>query len=323
MAGIGLSVALCTFNGARYLPDQLDSIRRQERPPDELIACDDGSVDGTQQVLQTFASTSRFPVRIFRNEGTLGSTKNFEKAIGLCRGDVIALSDQDDVWHPGKLRELEAALVSSPPVGAVFSDATVVDDSLRPLGYTLWTSVGFRRAEQRLIGAGRGVDVLLRHNVAAGATMAFHSPFRELVLPIPADWVHDAWIAFLIAAVSGVRIVRKPLVRYRQHPGGQIGAIKAGLAEQVGHASRLSPEAYSAVADRYQMAYDRLKASGWPIMRPGTTEKILGKIRHSRARSAVPRGLARRLLFVARELATFRYHRYSLGFYSAARDLLL
>jgi glycosyltransferase involved in cell wall biosynthesis len=323
MGAIRLSVALCTYNGATHLPDQLASIRRQSRPPDELVACDDGSVDGTTDILQTFASTSRFPVRITVNGRTLRSTKNFEKAIALCRGDIIVLSDQDDVWHPEKLRELEAALASQPSVGAVFSDAEVVDDRLRPLGYRLWKAVGFGRAEQARLRRGRGVDVLLRRNVVTGATMAFRSTFGGLVLPIPADWVHDAWIAFLIAAVSELGLIRRPMVQYRQHAGSQIGGGKTGLPERVAHASRLAPDAYSAVADRYQMAYDRLKTSGWPIMRPGTMEKILGKVRHSRARSEVPRGIARRLLFVGRELVALRYHRYSLGFYSAAKDLVL
>jgi glycosyltransferase involved in cell wall biosynthesis len=320
---IRLSVALCTFNGAGHLRDQVASIRRQSRPPDELVACDDGSVDGTKEILKAFASTSRFPVRISINERTLGSTKNFEKAIALCRGDVIALSDQDDVWHLEKLREMEAAFAARPAVGAVFSDAEVVGDTLRPLGYRLWKSVGFGGTEQRLLAGGKPVDVLLKHNVVTGATMAFRSTFKDLVLPIPADWVHDAWIAFLISAVSELGIIRKPLVQYRQHPGSQIGAVKTGFSDRVDHARRLSPEAYSAVADRYRTAYDRLRTSGWTPRHPRTMSKVLAKIRHSRARSELPRNLARRLFFVAGELLTLRYHRFSFGFHSAAKDLIL
>jgi glycosyltransferase involved in cell wall biosynthesis len=318
-----LSVALCTFNGAGHLREQVASIRRQSRPPDELVACDDGSADGTREILEAFASTSRFPVRISVNEGTLGSTKNFEKAIALCRGDIIALSDQDDVWHPEKLREMEAVFAARPAVGAVFTDAEVVDDALRPLGYRLWQSVGFGRAEQRLLAGGRPVNVLLKHNVVTGAAMAFRSAFKDLVLPIPADWVHDAWIAFLIAAVSDLGLIRKPLFQYRQHPGSQIGAVKTGFSDRVDQARRLPPEAYSAVADRYRTAYDRLRTSGWTPRHPRTMSRVLAKIRHSRARSELPRGAARRLLFVAGELLALRYHRFSFGFHSAAKDLIL
>src|SRR5688572_14133745 len=97
------SVAMCTYNGARYLKEQLDSFTVQTRLPDELIVCDDGSSDETCQIVSTFAASAPFTVRLEVNQQTLGSTQNFAKAIQLCRGDLIALCDQDDVWLPGKL----------------------------------------------------------------------------------------------------------------------------------------------------------------------------------------------------------------------------
>src|SRR5213080_381833 len=103
MASATLSVALCTYNGAAYLGEQLDSIVAQSRPPDELVVCDDGSTDETVEVLETFLAEAPFPVRLQRNEANLGFVKNFEQAISLCTGDFVALSDQDDVWMPGKL----------------------------------------------------------------------------------------------------------------------------------------------------------------------------------------------------------------------------
>jgi len=105
-----LSVAMCTYNGEQYLQEQLDSIIAQTRLPNEVVVCDDGSTDATLQILDEFQETAPFPVRIYRNGTRLGPTKNFEKAIKLCSGNVIALSDQDDVWMPHKLERLEEVL---------------------------------------------------------------------------------------------------------------------------------------------------------------------------------------------------------------------
>ncbi|MBC7931137.1 MAG: glycosyltransferase, partial [Rubrivivax sp.] len=95
-----LSIAMCTYDGGRYLAEQLASIAAQTRAPDELVVCDDRSRDETTSIVRRFAETAPFPVRLYVNEQNLGSTRNFEKAIGLCEGELIALSDQDDVWLP-------------------------------------------------------------------------------------------------------------------------------------------------------------------------------------------------------------------------------
>src|SRR5258706_6945784 len=97
------SVAMCTCNGAAYLADQLESIAAQSRLPDELVVRDDASVDDTPAVIQAFAARAPFPVRFERNADRLGSTRNFDGAIAACTGDLIALSDQDDVWHQDKV----------------------------------------------------------------------------------------------------------------------------------------------------------------------------------------------------------------------------
>src|ERR687894_3003245 len=97
------SVAMCTYNGARFVAEQLASVAAQTRPPDELVVCDDGSTDETCRLVEEFAARAPFPVRLFVNERNLGSTRNFGRAVALCEGDLVALSDQDDVWHPEKL----------------------------------------------------------------------------------------------------------------------------------------------------------------------------------------------------------------------------
>src|SRR5438128_2977881 len=98
-----ISIAMCTYNGEQFLRDQLASIAVQTRPPDELVVCDDHSADATCEIVARFAASSPFPVRLHVNEQNLGSTKNFEHAIRLCEGDIIALSAQYDDWLPEKL----------------------------------------------------------------------------------------------------------------------------------------------------------------------------------------------------------------------------
>src|SRR5258708_3955131 len=98
-----ISVAMCSYNGARFLREQLESIATQTRLPDELIIFDDRSTDETIEIIDAFVKHARFPVRVEISESTRGATKNFEKAIALCQHEIITLADQDDVWHPNKL----------------------------------------------------------------------------------------------------------------------------------------------------------------------------------------------------------------------------
>ncbi len=109
-----LSVVLCTYNGARYLPAQLKSIMAQTRPVDEIVIQDDGSTDGTVQICQDFADKHPGLVRFFVNQGKpLGPSKNFYSAMAKAQGNLLALCDQDDLWEPDKLRLQEAALQTS------------------------------------------------------------------------------------------------------------------------------------------------------------------------------------------------------------------
>src|ERR1041385_2324822 len=113
---------MCTYNGAEFLTAQWESILAQSRKPDEVVVCDDGSSDGTRSLLEQLAQQSSVPVTLRFNEQNLGSVKNFEQAIRLCTGEIIALSDQDDVWRRDKLQLIEQAF-SKQSTGLVFSDA--------------------------------------------------------------------------------------------------------------------------------------------------------------------------------------------------------
>src|SRR5467141_2319930 len=126
-----ISVAMCTYNGARFLPEQLESMAAQTRLPGELVVCDDRSTDESVEIVRNFARAAPFPVRLEMNEENLGSTKNFEKAIELCQGEIIALADQDDVWRPEKLSCIAGVLEPDDRIGAIFSDAELIDEDSR------------------------------------------------------------------------------------------------------------------------------------------------------------------------------------------------
>ncbi|MFL6230749.1 MAG: glycosyltransferase family 2 protein [Pyrinomonadaceae bacterium] len=325
------SVAMCTYNGARYLAAQLASLSAQTHLPGELVVCDDRSEDETREIVQDFSARAPFCVRLHVNGRCLGSTKNFERAISLCTGDLIALSDQDDVWLPQKLERLAAYFAAQPCTGMVFSDAEVVDENLRSTGRSLWNLVGFADAEQRLIRCGRALDVLLPGWTVTGATMAFRATFKGLVLEIPDDLpvIHDGWIGAVVAAVAGVEFITEPLIKYRQHPRQQIGAPPRGAAEmtrQSGLRSVVSAahrsndyERLIKIAERISLRLSERKDFSDS---DGARSQLDALVGHLRTRADLPESRLRRAPYVLRELLSHRYHLYSKGTRSAVKDLL-
>jgi len=221
-----ISVAMCTYNGAKYLHEQLDSITNQTRLPDELIVCDDCSSDNTIQIVKEFASKAPFLVRYYVNSKNLGPTKNFEKAITLCNGDIIALADQDDVWKTQKLSKYEMALIKHPTAGYVFSNAEILDENLISLNSCLWDMLRFTHEgfNSNIINQ---INTLLERNVVTGMSMAFRALIKKLVLPVSPLWSHDGWIALLAssAGLQGIALPEK-LAYYRRHTDQVIGIQK-------------------------------------------------------------------------------------------------
>lgn len=313
-----ISVAMCTYDGEKYLPEQLSSIAAQTRLPDELIVCDDNSSDGTIQLLGAFAGSAPFPVRIERNPATLGSTKNFEKAIMQCTGDVIALSDQDDVWHADKLELLEKAFLARQETGAVFSNGNVVDEVLSLLGYTLWDGFWFTGKHRTQFREGKAFDVLLNHNVVTGAALAFRSMLRDAFVPIPSAWVHDAWIAIMISVRHPIDFVDRCLLDYRQHPSQQIGGRMRSGRENIALARSVTD--YRRQIEQYGMLAECLKREGVATC----VWKVNDKIEHLEARSSYyTRRLLAKLVPAFHELIRGRYHKYSRGCQSCYKDLFL
>jgi glycosyltransferase involved in cell wall biosynthesis len=315
-----ISVAMCTYNGARFVGEQLASVAAQTREPDELVVCDDRSTDATVAVVKEFARRATFPVRLRVNESNLGSTRNFDRAVGLCAGDTIALSDQDDVWLPDKLRLCEEALDAAPDAGAVFTDAEIVDEDLRPTGRRLWSFFEFDGGRRRMVLEGRALELFAVYNYATGATMAFRSKYRELILPTPPDgrYIHDGWIALMIASVARLTLIPEPTILYRQHPGQQLGV----RLESPGGADDPRAAVFAGMIQNYRAVYGRLRERCQLYGCGAALEEVAARLAHFEARTSLPRSPLRRAPVVLRELLSRRYHRYGRGLRSAARDLL-
>jgi hypothetical protein len=237
---------------------------------------------------------------------------------------VIALADQDDVWLPEKLARLEAVFADAPHVGLAFSDAEIVGEDLRPTGERLWQRLGLSRALVERIGRGVALEALLPGSTVTGATMAFRSAFRELALPIPEDLalIHDGWIASVVAACADVVPVAEPLVLYRQHGAQQVGARAPATAEAGLRAALARRNAYAEQAAITGRLWERLASRTDARARSGVLPMLEDRRAHLRARASLPPRKLSRLPRVLLELVKGRYHRYSRGVSSAAKDLV-
>lgn len=199
-----ISIAMATYNGARYLREQLDSFAAQTRLPDELIVSDDGSSDDTVSILEEFARTAPFEVRIFRNDVNLGYAQNFGRAMGLCTGDLIFLSDQDDVWFPEKIEKISRLAEAHPEIMLFMNDAELTDGDGAPLGLT-------KLGQTLSLGLGES-------QFTTGCCMALRGPFVKLALPVPApEFVHDTWLNRLALLLKVKKVFPCVLQYYRRH----------------------------------------------------------------------------------------------------------
>ncbi|RRA47456.1 glycosyltransferase family 2 protein [Acidipila sp. EB88] len=310
-----ISVAMCTYNGERYLPQQLASILAQSRMPDELVVCDDRSQDQTLRLLEEFARHAPFSVRVVVNEGNLGSTRNFEQCILLCTGDLIALSDQDDVWHRDRLAVSEQKLITSSEAGLVFSDATLIDEEGRTLPAKLWESIGFAESSRRALHE-KDYTLCLRTRFVTGATAMFRTSLRDQCLPVGRGWIHDEWIAAATPLFAEIEEINAPLICYRKHAAQQIGPVqhpslvaKARAdwmqlwGEQVNHWSRLGVAAAAARALCGHFAEQQLPAKG--TARLGQYQAVLAFLEF---RQRLPRSRVARLIPVLKALSRYRKH---------------
>ena len=318
-----ISVAMCAYNASRFLEEQLSSISGQSRLPDEVVICDDGSQDDTVAKLQAFARAASFPVRIEVNKSNLGITRNFEQAISLCQGEIIVLSDCDDIWKRERLQITEKAFEGHPSAGVVFANADIIGADSAPTGTRLWDHAHFGILQQFQLRHGQGTRALLRHNLVTGASMAFRASLREVALPIPEIWIHDGWIALIASLFTDLVAVKEPLIDYRKHPDQNVGFLEGGFVPDLARAKAAGFSQYLFRVQQYEVAYERLLPHAKTEKQKQILSCIAAKIRHLSARARMPQSKMARVPAVAREFIAMRYTLYSRGLISALRDLFV
>lgn len=222
-----ISVALCTYNGKRYIREQVESILNQTIPVDEIVVCDDGSTDNTLQIIENLNKDTQTDIRIYRNEKNLGPALNFQKAINLCLGDIVFLSDQDDIWHKNKVNAMVDWFKDNPTQRVVFSDADLIDEANSLITEkSLWECVGFTKKAQKAFVAGLGVELLCYENRATGATMAVRRDFAttsHFTSLCNSTILHDGAIAMLAAEDNVLGFIPEKLTQYRCHTNQSVG----------------------------------------------------------------------------------------------------
>jgi glycosyltransferase involved in cell wall biosynthesis len=230
-----VDILLATYNGGRFLAEQLRSIELQTHGAWRVIARDDGSTDDTRALLAGFRSRHPAMVDLVEDDGSrLGATGSFHRLLQNSKGEYVLFCDQDDVWSATKIERLLGLMRTHEREGVPFlvhSDMEVVDQGLQPLAASFWRY-------QFINPANCQCSRLLVQNVVTGCACLFNAALRRAALPIPPEAImHDWWLALVAAAVGEIRWTRETTVRYRQHGGNDTGAKHWGSAYILGQAS--------------------------------------------------------------------------------------
>lgn len=235
-----ISIAMTTYNGEKYVEKQLLSLFNQTRRADEVIIRDDVSSDKTHKIVRNFIEKNKLENWHFEvNEENLGYKKNFHTAIAQTTGDIIFLCDQDDIWLPEKLKEIENIMMNNPKVLAVNSSLNLIDGEDNPIQIkedNKKSNIGLIKypvKQNDLVQI--DVETICKYNISPGCTVAFKKPVKDIYLKkSKCEMVHDWEINFIAAALDGLYFYNKPLIGYRIHSSNTIG-----LSELLGSASSI------------------------------------------------------------------------------------
>lgn len=200
-----VSIALCTYNGARFLEQQLDTLINQTYRNIEIIAVDDCSTDNTYEILAKYAS--KYPnIRLYKNETNVGFVNNFERALDYCKGDLIALCDQDDLWDLRKI-ELQVAAIGDNVM--LYHDSELINEQNESLNAKMTDLFNFYRGDEP--------EAFLFFNCVSGHSILFKKELLAEVRPFKKDAYHDWWIAYVATNLGTIDYLPQCLVKYRQH----------------------------------------------------------------------------------------------------------
>ena len=215
-----VSVIVATYNGREFLPEQLDSILQQTHDVCEILILDDGSIDGTSLLALKYANEHEH-VNCLVSSINVGLVKNFEKGLSLATGEFIVLADQDDIFHPDKIKKQLAMMVGNPHLDIVMSDLELIDDHNNTISSSMWKFQGINSSPKFPI------KNLVMDNYVTGCTIMIRRRLLECGLPFPSGLrIHDQWLAIVAAREhgGGIGVINETLTKYRQHHGNVIGA---------------------------------------------------------------------------------------------------
>jgi glycosyltransferase involved in cell wall biosynthesis len=211
-----VSIAMATYNGARFLRKQLDSIYNQSYKNLEIIVCDDKSTDNTVSILDEYRVKKGLYYQI--NKVNVGYYRNFEKTIGLCNGRYIALADQDDIWVSNKIASLVDAIGDC---SMIYSDASFIDDNDKIFAKSILEYTGCPAF------SGKSLKQLAFWNSVTGCTVLFKREMLEFAVPFPdGEKYHDWWLALVACKMKGLCFLADQLVLYRRHQANTLGLRK-------------------------------------------------------------------------------------------------
>jgi len=199
-----ISIAIATYNGGKYINQQLNSLSNQSVIPFEIIICDDNSTDDTIDNIKRFINSTSINTKLFQNKNTLGFSQNFGRALSLCEGDYIFLCDQDDVWFSNKIENMLKVILNHKDKYVFYNDAEFTDSNLFPCGQTKINKHEYYN---------KNLNGFLQ-----GSCCVIERKFLFQILPIPIEVkAHDIWIGWLARILDVKYINREVLQYYRQH----------------------------------------------------------------------------------------------------------
>ncbi|HEX2854924.1 MAG TPA: glycosyltransferase family 2 protein [Opitutaceae bacterium] len=302
-----VDILLATYNGGRFLAEQLRSLEEQTFRNWRLIARDDGSTDGTRALLAEFQARHPGTVRLLEDgAGRLGVAGNYARLLAASTADLGLFCDQDDCWLPDKIERLRAiaAQKENPEIPfLVHSDLEVTDRNLRTVAASFWRY-------QHIDPARCAWSQLLVQNVVTGCACLFNAALRRAALPLPPEAImHDWWLALVAASSGNLVWTREPTVRYRQHDANDTGAKRWGPGHWLHHArGALTRETYREKLRAYQRqaaALARHEAAPIPPPVRATLAEFAGleksrpyfsRVRFLRRHRIVKTGMLRNLL---------------------------
>ena len=324
MGRLKLSIALATHNRERFLAGQLESIAAQRRLPDELVIGDDCSTDRSVEIIRRFAARAPFPVRWYVNGLNRGCSHNFESVIERCSGDLVIFCDDDDVCLPDKLKVTESEFLDSPEAGLMMSNSTLVDEGLTPLGVTLWDAAKLTLRSRNALRD--PISTLAKHFVGAGHVLAFRTHLKRYILPFPREFpplvFFDVWITFVLASI--VKIICNPqsLVLHRLHEG-QIVGVESLASEKRKEQRSHERKRIASLTPLVEEVIRRVSSISDAPLGKTHLRSLVAWAALMKMQSELPSKKSERLIPIARSILTGHYHRYSRGFLTAARDLLI